>query len=228
MYGFSLGELHSKYGFNLKNAGRSENMETLFQQVIDEKKSVNYESEVEANDGKIVQVQTTLTPILDSNGEIIYMVAIDTDISEIKRVQNELSKTISAKNKLFSIIAHDLRNPFNSLLGLTEIIIEQYDTLTSEELLQFITDLNNASKRTYALLINLLDWSRSQRNKIELKPEMYNLKELIEESIDAFSDMLEKKSIQLEINVNSEYEVYVDKPTIETVFRNLISNAVSN
>ena len=226
MYGFSLSELHNKLGYNLKNAGRSENMSSLFQQVIDEKKSVNYESEVEAKDGKIVQVQTTLTPILDSNGEIIYMVAIDTDISEIKEVQNELSKTISAKNKLFSIIAHDLRNPFNSLLGLTEIIVAQYDTLNPEELLQFIRDLNNASKRTYTLLTNLLDWSRSQRNNIELKPEMHNLKELAYDSIDAFLDMFETKNIELHINIPSDFAVYVDKPTIETVFRNLISNAV--
>jgi PAS domain S-box-containing protein len=226
MYGFSLSELHNKFGYNLKKAGRYENMETLFQQVIEDKKSVNYESQAEAKDGKLVQVQTTLTPIIGSDGEIIYMVAIDTDISEIKRVQKELSKTISAKNKLFSIIAHDLRNPFNSLLGLTEIIIEQYDRLSPEELLQFVKDLNSASVRTYALLTNLLDWSRSQRNKIELNPQNHNIKELIQSSVDAFHDMLKSKNIELKINVPSDFAVFIDKPTIETVFRNLVSNAV--
>jgi PAS domain S-box-containing protein len=226
MYGFSLDELHKAYGYNLKNAGRSENMSTLFNEVITNKKSVNYESEVEAKNGKIVKVQTTLTPILNDQGNIVYMVAIDTDISEIKRVQEELSKTISAKNKLFSIIAHDLRNPFNSLLGLTELIIEQYDSLKPEELLQFIKDLNNASKSTYALLLNLLDWSRSQRNKIELHPKNYNLNNLIEESLDSFSGMLDRKSISVVLEVPEHFSVYADKATIETVFRNLISNSI--
>jgi len=194
MYGFSLGELHKKYGHNLKNAGRSNQMKSLFEKVKNERKSVSYESEVEGNQGNRIQVQTTLTPILDSHGNIIYMVAIDTDISKIKQVQNELSKTISAKNKLFSIIAHDLRNPFNSLLGLTELIIEQYDSLSSDELLQFIKDLNQTSKSTYSLLLNLLDWSRSQRNMIELRPGKYNLNELVSESLESFIGMLEKRS----------------------------------
>ncbi|PLX17259.1 MAG: hypothetical protein C0599_13890 [Salinivirgaceae bacterium] len=226
MYGFSLDELHKAYGYNLKNAGRSENMDNLFDEVFNKKKSVNYESEVEAKNGKVVQVQTTLTPILNDQGEIVYMVAIDTDISEIKSVQEELSKTISAKNKLFSIIAHDLRNPFNSLLGLTELIIEQYDSLQPNELLQFIKDLNNASKSTYSLLLNLLDWSRSQRNKIELHPDNHNLYNLVEESLESFFGMLEKKSIRVQFDVPENYTVFVDKPTVETVFRNLISNAI--
>jgi PAS domain S-box-containing protein len=226
MYGFSLGELHQVFGYNLKNAGRSENMASLFEKIISDKKSVNYESQVKAKNGDLIQVQTTLTPILDANGDIIYMVAIDTDIGKIKRVQDELSKTISAKNKLFSIIAHDLRNPFNSLLGLTELIIERYDSLSSEELLQFIKDLNNASKSTYALLLNLLDWSRSQRNKIDLHPEPYILRELVDESLETFEGMLEKKRIKVKVDIPQFISVFVDKPTIETVFRNLISNAI--
>lgn len=226
MYGFSLSELHLEFGHNLKNAGRSENMESLFEKVMIEKKSVNYESKVEAKNGDLIQVQTTLTPILDAKGDIIYMVAIDTDISKIKQVQEELSRTISAKNKLFSIIAHDLRNPFNSLLGLTELIIEQYDSLKPDELLQFITDLNSASKSTYALLLNLLDWSRSQRNKVVLESSDYKIRELIIDAMESFKPLLTKKKLSVEVDIQEEISVFVDKPTIETVFRNLISNAI--
>ncbi len=226
LYGYSLGEMQHIFGNNLKQAGRSKNISNLFDKVISEKKSVNYEAEVLARDGTKIQVQTTLSPILDSDGEIVYLVAIDTDIREMKEVQKELRKSNSAKNKLFSIIAHDLRNPFNTLLGMTELIMIRFSELSKEELLSFIKDLNEVSRKTYYLLLNLLEWSRTQREKIVIKPQKLSLRPVIEETMEIFNASIEGKDQKLEMNVDANIEVYADPNSLKTVLRNLISNAI--
>jgi len=226
LYGYSLGEMQQRFGNNLKTAGRSKYIETLIKQVIDTRKSVNYESTVEAHDGSKIQVQTTLSPIMDANNELIYLVAIDTDIRKLKKVERELKKSNSAKNKLFSIIAHDLRSPFNSLLGLTELMLARYKELSSEELLQFLKDLNEVSQKTYYLLLNLLEWSRTQRDKIEINPQKHNLAALLDETLGLFTTSFENKNLKLEKDVPEDLHVFSDYQSFSTVMRNLISNAI--
>lgn len=226
LYGYSLSEMHRRFGSNLKRAGQKRDIERLFNQVVENRKSVNYESSVEAHDGKQIQVQTTLSPIMDADNELIYLVAIDTDIRELKAVQKELKKSNKAKNKLFSIIAHDLRSPFNSLLGLTELVLARYEELSSEELLQFLNDLNEVSQKTYYLLLNLLEWSRTQRDKIEIHPAQYNLLELVNDTLGLFTTSLGNKNLKLYKRVPEDIPVFVDMQSFNTVLRNLISNAI--
>ncbi len=226
LYGYSLGEMQQRFGNNLKKAGRSKNIESLIQKVVKTRQSVNYESTVEAHDGSKITVQTTLSPIMDANNELIYLVAIDTDIRKLKNVQRELKKSNSAKNKLFSIIAHDLRSPFNSLLGLTELMLVRYDELSSKELLQFIKDLNEVTQKTYYLLLNLLEWSRTQRDKIEIIPKKLNLAELVSETLGLFTTSFENKNLVLEKDISEDLHIFADYQSFNTVLRNLISNAI--
>ncbi|MDA3866797.1 MAG: ATP-binding protein [Salinivirgaceae bacterium] len=226
LYGYSLPELQKRFGYNLKRAGQTEKIVSIFNKVKETGQSVNYESEVEAKNGEIITVQTTLSPIYDLNNELLYLVAIDSDIRKLKQIQLELRKSNSAKNKLFSIVAHDLRNPFNSLIGLTDLMVERYANLTSDELLGFIKDLNDVSRKTYYLLLNLLEWSRSQRDKITIKPEEFNLVRMVEEIIDLFDNLLETKDLTCVIDIPNNMILYADKNSINTVLRNLISNAI--
>ncbi|MFO7863796.1 MAG: ATP-binding protein, partial [Salinivirgaceae bacterium] len=226
LYGYSLRELQKRFGYNLKRAGQTKKIVSIFNKVKETGQAVNYESEVEAKTGEVISVQTTLSPIFDLNNELLYLVAIDSDIRKLKQIQIELRKSNSAKNKLFSIVAHDLRNPFNSLIGLTDLMVERYDNLTSDELLAFIKDLNDVSRKTYYLLLNLLEWSRSQRDKITIKSEDVNLVHMVEDILDLFDNLLESKELKCVIDMPANMMVYTDKNSINTVLRNLISNAI--
>lgn len=101
----------------------------------------------------------------------------------IQQQKSDLEIANNTKDKFFSIIAHDLRSPFNALLGLSNILHSSYDNLNDLERRDFINDINMALKNTYSLLDNLLTWSRIQRGNIKIQKHEENLTELISECI---------------------------------------------
>ncbi|MEA3505779.1 MAG: ATP-binding protein [Bacteroidota bacterium] len=130
------------------------------------------------------------------------------------------------KDKFFSIIAHDLKNPFNSLLGLTEILYEDYNELDDEERLDIINNLRKSSNHTYDLLENLLTWSRTQRKEVIREPNTYNIYNLVDETINLLKNNIIQKSITVHNDVSTDTVGFFDKNMIITVIRNLISNAI--
>ncbi|MCZ4693359.1 sensor histidine kinase [Ancylomarina euxinus] len=130
------------------------------------------------------------------------------------------------KDKFFSIISHDLKSPFNSLLGFTDMLVENYDTFDDEERKSIIETLNTSSKNTYQLLENLLTWSRSQRGIIVLVQEEIQIKSFISEIILLCQTAASNKNIQLIENVEDSLIVLADKNMLHTVLQNLISNGV--
>lgn len=136
----------------------------------------------------------------------------------------KLEKLIETKDKLFSIIAHDLKNPFNMIMALSDLLIDNphYD---ETKRMEFLKHLNNSSKDVYHLLENLLQWSRTQTGQIYLSRSMLNLEDLIEENITLFKNIIKSKKITTKIQVDYK-NVYADYHTINTIVRNLISNAI--
>ncbi len=138
----------------------------------------------------------------------------------------ELRELNATKDKFFSIIAHDLKNPFNTLMGFTELILDNFADYSQEKLKEFITILNDTSRHSYALLENLLEWSRAQTGRLEMIPEKINLHELFNENIDLLLSNAAKKDIRLVNNLDTDAKAYADLNMIGTVIRNLISNAI--
>jgi len=130
------------------------------------------------------------------------------------------------KDKFFSIISHDLKSPFNSLLGFTDLLLQNYDTFDDAERKHIIESLNTSSKNTYQLLENLLTWSRSQTGRIEFSPQEIEVKTLIYEIILLSQPAAENKSIVLSDHTEADLSVYADKSMLQSVLRNLISNAI--
>jgi len=138
----------------------------------------------------------------------------------------ELRKANAAKDKFFSIIAHDLKSPFNALLGLSEAMLENWDIFPDEDKLDFVMDINKASKNTYTLLQNLLEWSRSQTGKVVVEPSEINPKNIVQNNIDVLKQHADSKEIKIVNKVDDSVRCYADENMISTVFRNLISNAI--
>ena len=143
-----------------------------------------------------------------------------------KRVPVELKEKIQSRDKFFSVIAHDLRSPLSGLLGLTQFIIEYIEHLSQDKLKESIGALRTSAKTVYALLDNLLIWSKSQRGLIEYTPETIDLAKIVECTIRLFTSHAEQKQIVTRTLVSEGTEVYADKNMLDTILRNLLNNAI--
>jgi signal transduction histidine kinase len=141
--------------------------------------------------------------------------------------QKEQLQTLnSTKDKFFSIIAHDLRSPFQSLIGLSDLLLQEVSKSEYDDLKEYSRMINESSHHLYNLVENLLSWSRTQRNKISFEPSEINLASVIEETIALFQPNLNEKSLTVEKHLTSIRDGYADKNMIEFIVRNLISNAI--
>lgn len=148
------------------------------------------------------------------------------DITSQKETEIQLQSLVNTKDKFFSIIAHDLKNPFTVLLGLSEIILDEMDSINQEDMKSYISNIYEVSKNTHSLLDNLLTWARSQKDDLKMSPVPNNISFLADETISLLFAMAEKKQISLENNVPAELAAYCDKNAALTVIRNLMSNSV--
>jgi len=138
----------------------------------------------------------------------------------------ELKELNATKDKFFSIIAHDLRNPFNTLLGFSELMINNLDAYDRKQISEFINIIHSTSKNAYSLLENLLEWSRTQAGRIELKTEKIDLFLLVEENISLLNGIANNKDIKLVNEVDKDTVAFADNNMINTVIRNLLANAL--
>ncbi|MDO9577150.1 MAG: HAMP domain-containing sensor histidine kinase [Candidatus Cloacimonadales bacterium] len=145
---------------------------------------------------------------------------------ELQKSQLELERINQSKDKLFSVISHDLKNPFNTLLNFSEIILKNYQNLPAEKLLDFLDRINKSAKRGYALLENLLHWSQFQTGTITIHPEKFEIKAKIAETILIFGEVAAAKNIKIINNLKKEFFVFADQQMITAVIRNLLSNAL--
>ncbi len=190
--------------------------------------------------GQLFWESALISPILNEEGEIHNFVGIYEDISKQKEAEDEIEKYITKlgeseyqlqmlnqnKDKFFSILAHDLKGPFSSLLGFSEFLVNDFEELTLKEIKEYSNNIYDSSKNTYKLLENLLEWGRVQRNLIDLEFENINLLEIAKNTIELYSAEAKKKKIKLELKIDKDPYVYADENTIATVFRNLTSNAI--
>ncbi len=138
----------------------------------------------------------------------------------------ELKVLNATKDKFFSIIAHDLKNPFNSIVGFADLALEKSCEFDKDKVLYFMDLIRISAISAYKLLENLLEWSRSQTGRITFTPEVINLQELVSESTTTAQNQAEQKHIKLQADIDQGIKVYADKNMINTVLRNLISNAI--
>ena len=146
---------------------------------------------------------------------------------KIKAKTNEKLKLLnSTKDKFFSIISHDLKNPFNSIKAFSEMLVKDYDKLNDDEKKTSLRQISKSAGYSSELLDNLLSWSMAQRNMILISPKKVNLKNLVDKCVNLLRSSAENKSIKVLVNVSRDIWVMADSNTISTVLRNLISNAI--
>lgn len=184
-------------------------------------------------DGKIRWINARTFPVKDSYDKIIRHTGIAVDITSRKEVEEiiqqkneELNSINAQKDKFFSIIAHDLRSPFQGFLGLTKTLSEEYLTFSINEMIEINSSLYKAAVNLYKLLENLLEWTRIQSGKMNFNPELINVAFLIGLNLESIKQSAAMKEISIESNVPDSLQVFADEKMIGTVIRNLLSNSV--
>jgi signal transduction histidine kinase len=145
---------------------------------------------------------------------------------ELKKQSEELHKLNNEKDKFFSIIAHDLRAPFNGFLGLTQILANELPSLTMKELNMIAVSMQKSATNYYSLLENLLEWAKIQRGMIPFDPQLSELLPIVEDGLAAVLESAKNKEIELTWLIPDKLEIFADYHIVQTVIRNLVSNAV--
>jgi PAS domain S-box-containing protein len=145
---------------------------------------------------------------------------------KINNFIEELKYLNETKDKLFSIIGHDLRGPIGNLTSMLKVLASGDEDVDEELKNDFLKSMIDSAESSYILLENLLDWSRSQRNAIIIKKEIYEIKPVVEEAISLLSGAAGKKNINLTMEIEPGLSAFFDGNTISTVIRNLISNSI--
>jgi PAS domain S-box-containing protein len=139
---------------------------------------------------------------------------------------NKLKKLNDSKDRLFTLISHDLRSPFNSLLGFSEILATEYNTLSREEIKEYLNVIYESSKNLYGMTNNLLQFSRFQMGRMEFDPVILDIKDMLTHSLKLLRGNTIKKQINVISSVPKDIKVNADEDMLNSIFQNLISNAV--
>jgi len=182
-------------------------------------------------DGSIYPEDMIISPVIYDN-QITHYIAIKQDITQRKNDQALLNKAKEdlyelniTKDKFFSIIAHDLKNPFHALMYISKQIIDNFENLNKNDLLLNLNTIHQSSVNGYQLLENLLTWSRSHTNTINCNPEEIYLPELLFINVNIGSNQAQNKSINIETE-NIDCWIFADKEMTNTIVRNLLTNAI--
>jgi len=207
----------------------------------------NYEIKIKSKTGKEIVALETSFLLKDINGKVVGYRGIIRDITENKRHEellikyiNELAEVNSQlkeseekfkklndeKDKFFSIIAHDLKSPFNALLNLSEFLVEDLPDLSIEEIKSFSKEINKSAHNVYNLLLNLLQWSQIKTGRLKKSFENIALSSLLNNTIVLLDNVASKKSIQLINEIDSSHFFNGDRTMISSVLQNLISNSI--
>ncbi len=147
-------------------------------------------------------------------------------VEQLTDAKEHLEHTNSEKDKFFSIIAHDLKSPFSGFLNLTKIMAENYNDLTTEEIQELSVAMYESADNLYKLLENLLEWSRMKRGVMQFNPENCNLNLLVDQNIKIQYEVAKQKEIEITSKFEGEFHVSADIPMVNTIIRNLTSNAI--
>jgi PAS domain S-box-containing protein len=200
---------------------------------IGEGKEWRGELENRKKNGEIYWEMASISGIKNDQGIVTHFVAVKEEITgrkhfedEIKSKNEQLQIINAQKDKFFSIIAHDLRGPFSGFLNLTEILAEDIQVMPLDNVQDLAREMKRSAGNLYDLLSNLLEWSRTQRGLIEFKPEEINMSELAVHAFETFYELAKSKQVSFITEIAETAIAKADRYMIQTIIRNLISNAL--
>ncbi len=221
--------------FNIIHPDERTKAETSFHLIVNNPNSLPYQSmetRLKTSSNRYIYTESSARPIIE-NDQVKRVIISIRDINQrknaeqaLRKREEQLKKLNATKDKFFSIIAHDLKNPFNNLIGFSEMLMHNFTNLDPDKLHEYIGLLNESANQGYNLLDNLLHWAGSQTGNLPFTPRIVKLSMIAEETVQLLKTMAENKEITVDINIDNDKIAYADINMISTVLRNLVSNAL--
>ncbi len=166
--------------------------------------------------------------LLESNYELInhQKELIETSYSDLKNNEIRLAELNATKDKFFSIISHDLKNPFNTMIGISELLIQNPEIKNTEDYEELMLGMFETAKSGHDLLENLLEWSRSQMGSLKLEPQTFSIDDIIDSTVKFFSETTKAKEIKIYTPPKTTDKVYADYNMLNFIIRNIVNNAI--
>lgn len=207
---------------------------TRFLDIMEKKGEViDFEARLKTKSNRVVYASTNAYPKADETGNITGFEGYIRDISEHKETEEELVKTNKElqklnrqKDKLFSAIAHDLKNTVSGPQGLYRVIFEDYDSLSKEELHEYLIILRKSVNNQAELLEDLLLWAKNQFENVSVNPDKMPLNEVIKEVLELIEFSASEKKIRFNNRINDTINIYADPDMLKIIIRNLVNNAI--
>ncbi len=185
-------------------------------------------------DGSLKWGEITASPVFDNEDDnLIALQGVTRDVSQrieieksLKESKKKLHETNTTKDKFFSLITHDLKNPFSSLLSTTELLLNHSDIIPEERKKTLLQLISRSAKHGYDILNNLQQWSQLQTGKIKYTPKKVSAKDIIETSLLNLKNYADKKSITIKTLVPKKFFLKADTGMLRTIFDNIINNAI--
>jgi PAS domain S-box-containing protein len=232
IFGVPEGKLVGKSLFEFVDQKNREQIEEQTLRRMDGLKDT-YELEIQRAGGQKRRILVTANPQYDYDGEFAGTFAVFRDVTEwrkkeekLKEDVRKLKETNASKDRFFSIIAHDLKNPFNSILGCSDLLLMDYENYDQEEILTLIKMIHDASRQAHNLLENLLNWTRAQTGRLPNEPTAIDVRGTIDEVFQLYQGNANEKNQTLINKVRSGTLAFGDPNMVQTILRNLVSNAI--
>jgi PAS domain S-box-containing protein len=201
---------------------------------------VNTEISLKRKNGKVITVLENARTVVNEDGTVVGYEGVLEDITLRKAMEKKLQEYVWAleksknsladlnaqKDKLFSILSHDLRSPFSSILGFCDILLKENDQLTAEDRLQFVAYIQEAAQDQLSLVNKLLDWSRLESGHIRMEHVELDLQEIVRKDLNSLMGLALQKQVKLQTNLPPKVMVCGDKHMMNQVFGNLLGNSL--
>ena len=231
LYGYKKGDVLGKTSNEIQLWKDDAERSNFFKSLREIGQFENYEVIFQKKDTEPIHVLVSANIL--TLKDIPHVIVVTRNITERKRTEEEirmkneeLLRLNSEKEKFFSIIAHDLKSPFQGLIGSSEILSNEYHALSEKEKISFINGIKKQSQNSYKLLENLLEWTRIQTGTMVFNPEYFNLLVELHPTITLFKQSAQNKNIQFNYDIDNLLFVNADKNMLSTIVRNLLSNAI--
>jgi PAS domain S-box-containing protein len=219
----ALGKTPGEIG--LYDKEQSEMLDSAIEKVFTSSQSLVAQYSLKILDGK-AYYDIRLFPEFNDKNEVISVLGVSRDITLIKETELKLLQLNADKDLFISILAHDLRNPFNSILGLSSMLLEDIQTMDRFTVEKYIEMINNISRKTFDLLEDLLLWKKSQSGKLEFKPRQTDFVKTCNETLEAMRANAQLKKISVSWATEGNVIIQADEDMLKVVLRNLVSNAI--